>query len=101
MKNMRGKRMLHIRYLIDVDTPGNTKNGMTDGTGWDQNFAFVTPEKYGIQKKIGQFLRRISEVHAFCEDGSRKITTNHFEEYLMMRLNTAVEGVPLPQFVSE
>jgi hypothetical protein len=51
MKNMRGKRMLHIRYLIDVDTPGNTKNGMMDGTGWDQNFAFVTPEKYGIQKK--------------------------------------------------
>tara|TARA_B100000524_G_C23608193_1_gene355176 strand:- start:264 stop:482 length:219 start_codon:yes stop_codon:yes gene_type:complete len=53
------------------------------------------------KKKTGQFLRRISEVHAFCEDGSRKITTNHFEEYQMMRLNTAVEGVPLPQFVSE
>ena len=52
------------------------------------------------KKKTGQFLRRISEVHAFCEDGSRKITTNHFEEYQMMRLITAVEGVPLPQLFS-
>ena len=52
MKNMRGKRMLHIRYLdVDLDTPGNTKYGMMDGTGWDQNFAFVTPEKMENTKK--------------------------------------------------
>ena len=48
--------------------------------------------------RIGQFLRRITEIRYFHEDGTVVITKNHFEEWKARE--GAVEGVPLPQFFS-
>ena len=43
--------------------------------------------------RIGQFLRRITEIRYFGEDGNIKITKNHLEEWKLRDI-----GPPLPQF---